>query len=115
MTHFSNLGIDSTLLLTLYPPPLLVPPRPLLPVLFFFSFFGQVSGMAKQFVVPGWRVGWLLVHDPAKHCAELRGGILNLSQLILGCATLIQVRCGFGCAPLYYYIPGVLLKSCACH
>jgi tyrosine aminotransferase len=46
--------------------------------------------MAKQFVVPGWRVGWLCIHDPASHLGALRTGLLNLSTIILGCTTLVQ-------------------------
>mmetsp|Transcript_25546 Transcript_25546/g.33261 ORF Transcript_25546/g.33261 Transcript_25546/m.33261 type:complete len:426 (-) Transcript_25546:253-1530(-) len=47
-----------------------------------------VSGMAKMLVVPGWRVGWLMIHDPSGHCSELRSGIANLSQIILGANTI---------------------------
>jgi tyrosine aminotransferase len=47
-----------------------------------------VSGMAKMLVVPGWRVGWLMIHDPIGICDELRKGIANLSQIILGANTI---------------------------
>mmetsp|Transcript_39685 Transcript_39685/g.73116 ORF Transcript_39685/g.73116 Transcript_39685/m.73116 type:complete len:444 (+) Transcript_39685:33-1364(+) len=49
-----------------------------------------VSGMAKMLLVPGWRVGWLCIHDGGRDLAELRSGIMNLSQLILGANTLAQ-------------------------
>jgi tyrosine aminotransferase len=26
-----------------------------------------IGGLAKRWLVPGWRIGWALLHDPAKH------------------------------------------------
>ena len=49
-----------------------------------------VSGLAKSFVVPGWRVGWVLIHDPAALLGEVRAVLQNLSQLIIGACTLVQ-------------------------
>jgi len=49
-----------------------------------------VGGLAKQFVVPGWRVGWLMVSDPVGALGELREGFNRLTQLIVGPNTLIQ-------------------------
>ncbi len=63
-----------------------------------------VGGLAKQFAVPGWRVGWILLHDPMGVLAEVgatglegqpqgcsvRQGLKNLTQLILGANTLAQ-------------------------
>lgn len=49
-----------------------------------------MSGMAKMFLVPGWRVGWLCIHDRGGKLAELKQGIINLSQLILGANTIAQ-------------------------
>ncbi len=31
-----------------------------------------VGGLAKLYVVPGWRLGWILVYDPLKLCGEVR-------------------------------------------
>lgn len=43
------------------------------------------TGIAKEFVVPGWRVGWLVLHDKGTgRLAEVATGIRNLSQIILG-------------------------------
>jgi tyrosine aminotransferase len=50
----------------------------------------QVGGIAKQFLVPGWRVGWIVVHDPIGAFADVRKGLLALSTLILGPNTLVQ-------------------------
>lgn len=47
--------------------------------------------MAKMLLVPGWRVGWLCIHDGGHDLTTLRTGILNLSQIILGANTLAQV------------------------
>ncbi|GAB1602596.1 tyrosine aminotransferase-like [Argonauta hians] len=49
------------------------------------------SGIAKRFLVPGWRLGWIVIND-RQNCfeKEIRGGLLNLSQKILGPCTLVQ-------------------------
>eukprot|EP01116_Phalansterium_solitarium_P010982 TRINITY_DN26592_c0_g1_i1.p1 TRINITY_DN26592_c0_g1~~TRINITY_DN26592_c0_g1_i1.p1 ORF type:complete len:421 (+),score=54.83 TRINITY_DN26592_c0_g1_i1:132-1394(+) len=49
-----------------------------------------VGGLAKMFVAPGWRVGWILVHDRHGLFDEVRQGLLRLSQVILGANTLVQ-------------------------
>jgi tyrosine aminotransferase len=48
------------------------------------------SGVAKQFLVPGWRVGWLLVHDPLGVAQSLRDGYQRLTTLIVGANTIVQ-------------------------
>lgn len=52
----------------------------------------SVGGLAKEFVVPGWRVGWILLHEnaPGKRLDPVRTGIRALSQLVLGATNLIQ-------------------------
>jgi len=52
----------------------------------------QVSGLAKQFVVPGWRVGWLVVYDRSENkiSSELLLGLKSLSQLIIGATSIVQ-------------------------
>jgi len=49
-----------------------------------------VGGIAKEFLVPGWRVGWVLVHDRQGLFEEVRSGLFRMSQLILGANSLIQ-------------------------
>lgn len=49
-----------------------------------------VGGLAKQFLVPGWRLGWILVHDRNNVLSEIRQAIVQLSQLILGPNSLAQ-------------------------
>lgn len=49
------------------------------------------SGITKRFLVPGWRMGWIIVHD--RHnafSASIKGGLINLSQRIIGSNTLVQ-------------------------
>lgn len=48
------------------------------------------GGLAKEFVVPGWRVGWLVVHDRHNRLEDVRAGFFALSQLTLGANALVQ-------------------------
>jgi len=51
----------------------------------------ECGGLAKQFLVPGWRMGWVAVHDRQGVFGEkVRRGLLSLSQRILGPCTLVQ-------------------------
>jgi tyrosine aminotransferase len=47
-----------------------------------------IGGIAKQYVVPGWRVGWLIVHDKKDRLVNVRESCNMLSQLILGANSL---------------------------
>ncbi|RKP07642.1 tyrosine aminotransferase [Thamnocephalis sphaerospora] len=49
-----------------------------------------VGGLAKKYLVPGWRVGWILIHDRANLLADVRSGLNSLSQMILGANSVIQ-------------------------
>lgn len=49
------------------------------------------SGLTKRFLVPGWRLGWIVIYD--RHDIfqeEIRQGLLSLSQRILGPNTMVQ-------------------------
>uniref|UniRef100_A0A182MZJ8 Tyrosine aminotransferase n=1 Tax=Anopheles dirus TaxID=7168 RepID=A0A182MZJ8_9DIPT len=48
------------------------------------------GGLTKRFLVPGWRMGWIIVHDRNGVLGEVRRGLANLSVRILGTNTLIQ-------------------------
>ncbi|XP_035919186.1 tyrosine aminotransferase [Anopheles stephensi] len=48
------------------------------------------GGLTKRFLVPGWRMGWIIVHDREGAFAEVRRGLANLSVRILGSNTLVQ-------------------------
>jgi len=50
----------------------------------------SVGGIGKVFLVPGWRLGWVVIYDRNKLFAEVRTGLLKLSQIILGPNTLVQ-------------------------
>lgn len=50
----------------------------------------HVGGIAKQYLVPGWRMGWVIVTDPVGAMDEVRAGLLALSTVILGPNTLVQ-------------------------
>ena len=43
-----------------------------------------VGGLAKEFLVPGWRLGWVVVCDRGGVCDDLRSGLQRLTQLTLG-------------------------------
>lgn len=49
-----------------------------------------VDGLAKRFAVPGWRVGWVVLHDGVGALDAVRGGLEKLTTLILGASTLHQ-------------------------
>lgn len=49
-----------------------------------------IGGCAKNFVVPGHRMGWVLRHDPKNRMAAVWQGVRALSTLIVGPNTIIQ-------------------------
>lgn len=49
-----------------------------------------VAGLAKSFVVPGWRLGWILKHDLVGAFDRIWAGCHALSQIIIGPNTLVQ-------------------------
>ncbi|KAM4619431.1 tyrosine aminotransferase [Polymixia lowei] len=49
------------------------------------------GGLAKRWLVPGWRMGWILIHDRNDvFGSEIRQGLVKLSQRILGACTIVQ-------------------------
>lgn len=48
------------------------------------------SGLTKRFLVPGWRTGWIIIHDRQNRLAEVSTGLRNLCGRILGSNTLVQ-------------------------
>ena len=55
----------------------------------FFNVFCVV--IYFRWVVPGWRMGWILIHDRNDIFAqEVRQGLMDLSQRILGPNTVVQ-------------------------
>jgi tyrosine aminotransferase len=60
----------------------------------------SLGGLAKKFIIPGWRVGWVIVHDRNDILKEIREAYFKLSQMILGANSLVLVS--------------YLLMVCAC-
>ncbi|XP_015112413.1 tyrosine aminotransferase [Diachasma alloeum] len=49
------------------------------------------SGLTKRFLVPGWRMGWIIIHDRQSILdKEIRKGLQCLSQRIIGSNTIVQ-------------------------
>lgn len=49
-----------------------------------------VGGLAKTYVVPGWRLGWSIQVDPKGYLANIQAGMVALSTLLVGPNSLIQ-------------------------
>ncbi|XP_058799074.1 tyrosine aminotransferase [Phymastichus coffea] len=49
------------------------------------------SGLTKRFLVPGWRMGWIIIHDRQGILdKEIRKALQCLSQRIIGSNTIVQ-------------------------
>ena len=49
------------------------------------------SGLGKQFLLPGWRVGWLVFQDNNSEALQhIKAGVKRLAQVILGASHLAQ-------------------------
>ena len=45
----------------------------------------SVGGLAKEFIVPGWRVGWIILHDKGTgRLFNYKNGVKSLTQIIIG-------------------------------
>ncbi|KAI9906596.1 hypothetical protein PsorP6_003351 [Peronosclerospora sorghi] len=53
----------------------------------------SVGGLAKPFLIPGWRVGWIMVHYRYNVIRDVRTAYLKLSQNILGANSLVSSSC----------------------
>jgi len=50
-----------------------------------------VSSISKRFLVPGWRLGWVIVHDPSGVVTPaMRSSLTSLTQRTLGPCSLLQ-------------------------
>lgn len=49
-----------------------------------------VGGITKRFLVPGWRLGWIQIHEINTELKDVRKALLNLAQLSLGPNSLVQ-------------------------
>mmetsp|Transcript_15039 Transcript_15039/g.22161 ORF Transcript_15039/g.22161 Transcript_15039/m.22161 type:complete len:459 (-) Transcript_15039:204-1580(-) len=51
----------------------------------------SASGLAKQFLVPGWRVGWLTFYDNTGGALkDVKAGVTSLAQVLLGASHITQ-------------------------
>jgi tyrosine aminotransferase len=48
------------------------------------------AGISKQYLVPGWRLGWIILHNRYNALSEVKSGIISLAQQIMGPSSLIQ-------------------------
>ncbi|RUS70213.1 hypothetical protein EGW08_022023 [Elysia chlorotica] len=48
------------------------------------------GGLTKRYLVPGWRMGWIIINDRHDALSEVRIGLSKLSTRILGPNTLVQ-------------------------
>lgn len=49
------------------------------------------GGLTKRYLVPGWRMGWIVIHDRNDALSvEVRKGLQSLSQRIIGSSTILQ-------------------------
>lgn len=48
------------------------------------------GGLTKRFIVPGWRTGWVIIHDRENRLSEVTKGLKNMCGRILGSNTLVQ-------------------------
>ncbi|XP_016019997.1 tyrosine aminotransferase [Rousettus aegyptiacus] len=49
------------------------------------------GGLTKRWLVPGWRLGWILIHDRRDIFGnEIRNGLVKLCQRIMGPCTIVQ-------------------------
>lgn len=49
------------------------------------------GGLAKRFLVPGWRMGWILFNDPiGAFDSEIKKGLICLSQKTIGSNSIVQ-------------------------
>lgn len=48
------------------------------------------NALSKRFILPGWRFGWIAIHDPKNYLHKVRMGFNDLTTRILGPNSLIQ-------------------------
>ncbi|VDN57039.1 unnamed protein product [Dracunculus medinensis] len=48
------------------------------------------DGLSKRYMVPGWRIGWIIIHNRYGALDEIYNGMINLTQKIVGPCCLIQ-------------------------
>lgn len=49
-----------------------------------------VGALSKRWLAPGWRLGWVMVHDPAQRMNSIRDGLNRLAFRIQGPSSTVQ-------------------------
>jgi tyrosine aminotransferase len=49
-----------------------------------------LSGLSKRFLLPGWRVGWIALHDPLGVAEGIREGIIVWGNRFFGPSSIVQ-------------------------
>ncbi|PVV04337.1 hypothetical protein BB560_001164 [Smittium megazygosporum] len=49
-----------------------------------------LGGIAKRYLVPGWRMGWVTLHDPLNVLGSIRLALQSISAILNGPNTIIQ-------------------------
>jgi len=50
----------------------------------------QVGGLAKRWMAPGWRIGWICLHDRQDRLKNVRTGLADYATIVLGPCALMQ-------------------------
>jgi len=50
----------------------------------------SVGGISKKYLVPGWRLGWLVIHDADNALKKVRMALERLATLIVGPNSIVQ-------------------------
>ncbi|GIY56316.1 tyrosine aminotransferase, partial [Caerostris darwini] len=71
------------------------------------------GGLTKKFLVPGWRMGWILIHDrQGIFGKEVRSGLQALSQRIIGSNTWFKEPFHLFCGTHQKHSLKITLKLC---
>jgi tyrosine aminotransferase len=58
-----------------------------------------IGSASKTLLVPGWRLGWALLHDIGGKLAGIRAAMLSLTQLSMGPSSVLQAALPAALAP----------------
>ena len=53
-----------------------------------------LSGLSKRFLLPGWRIGWVALHDPLGVAGEIRQGMVTWANRFMGPSSIVQASLG---------------------
>jgi tyrosine aminotransferase len=75
------------------------------------------SGLSKRFLVPGIRLGWIIVHDRNNTLSEVKQGLRNVSARILGPNSTVQYSLPeiLHNTPKQFFINSMMRIAVSCH